>query len=94
MYCGENELAVNKYIVERQEQVTQRQCSEQMIWYISVCGGNPFSSHGDKAMFKGLNVIAGFRDQQVDAPVARQNHIKNTSKDELNHCFVIGTVNY
>ena len=93
MYCGENGLAVNKYIVERQEQVTQRQYSEQMIWYISVCGGNPFSSHGDKAMFKGLNVIAGFRDQPVDDEEAQQKRSKNSSNDELNHCFVMGTMN-
>jgi len=45
------------------------------------------------AFVKGVSVIAGFRDQPVDDEAAQQKHSKNTSKDELKHCFVFGTMN-
>ena len=56
-----------------------------------VSGGSP--SLPGKALVKGVNVIAGFRDQPVDGKATPQKHSKNTRNDELNHFFVVGTMN-
>ena len=58
-----------------------------------MVAGLPFSGDLGKAMVKGVDIIAGFRDQPIDDEATQHKHSKNTSTNDLNHCLVFGTMN-